>query len=58
MSWSSIASNGLEADLSAIRVGGYFKRLTEFNLLQRVHRAIDTAVTGGPESDLGGSEED
>jgi hypothetical protein len=46
-----INKDGLDADLSAIRVGDYFKRLTEFNLLQRVRRAIESRRTGLPNGD-------
>lgn len=42
---------GVDADLSAIRIGEYFKRMTEFNLLQRVHRAITSRVAGTPNGD-------
>lgn len=46
-----INRDGIEADLSAIRIGEYFKRLTEFNILQRVHRAIQSRVEGTPSLD-------
>lgn len=46
-----IDSDGLDADLSAIRVGAYFKRMTEFNILQRVHRLIEAVVDGRPHDD-------
>jgi hypothetical protein len=47
-----IAKAGVNADLSAIRIGEYFKRMTEFNLLQRVHRAIESRMEGQPSADV------
>lgn len=38
--------DGVNADLRAIRVGEYFKRFTEFNLLQRLHRTIEGRISG------------
>lgn len=46
-----IAKDGIDADLSAIRIGEYFKRMTEFNLLQRVYRAIQSRMEGLPNPD-------
>ncbi len=55
-----IDRNGIDADLSAIRIGEYFKRLAEFNILQRLHRFIKTSMDGhantdslGPDGDEG-----
>lgn len=41
-----LQNDGIEADLSAIRVGEYFKRMTEFNLLQRIYRAVQARSAG------------
>lgn len=46
-----LESDGLEADLSAIRIGEYFKRMTEFNILQRLHRFITSSMEGHAVSD-------
>ncbi len=54
-----VASDGIEADLSAIRIGEYFKRMTEFNVLQRIHRAISSVIDGHTPTDkLGPDGED
>ena len=50
--------DGINADLQAIRVGEYFKRFTEFNLLQRIHRAIELRMEGLPVVDDLATEED
>jgi hypothetical protein len=55
-----IGKMGIDADLSAIRIGEYFKRMTEFTILQRLHRVITNAMEGvtsqdklGPDGDDG-----
>jgi hypothetical protein len=46
-----LGKHGVDADLSAIRIGEYFKRMTEFNILQRLNRAISAVVDGCTPSD-------
>lgn len=50
--------DGINADLSAIRVGEYFKTFTEFNLLQRLNKAIMSRVDGKKIQDNLNSTED
>lgn len=53
-----IVRDGLEADVSAIRVGSFFSVFTEFKLLQRIWKAIKSRVEeNGPQSDDLGPEE-
>jgi hypothetical protein len=53
-----LVKQGIDADLSAIRIGEYFKRMTEFNMLQRLHRVITNAIEGRPASDKLGPDGD
>jgi hypothetical protein len=50
--------DGVSADLQAIRIGEYFKRITEFNILQRLDRFVRSVVDERPDDDLLKSEED
>lgn len=46
-----LAKEGVKADLRAIRVGQFFAVFTEFNLLQRINRAIESQIDGSPNRD-------
>lgn len=46
-----IDQDGLDADLSAIKVGAFFAAFTEFRLLQRLRRALQSRVQGLPQAD-------
>lgn len=47
-----LGSDGINADLRAIRIGEYFKRITEFNILQRLDRFVQSVVDERPEVNL------
>lgn len=43
-----LGHDGVDADLSAIRIGEFFCRLSEFRVLQRLHRAVKSRINGAP----------
>jgi hypothetical protein len=51
MARERIRRDGIDANLQAIRIGEYFRRMTEFNILQRVHQAVMSRIQDQPNAD-------